>query len=409
MPRTNLNEKAPANLGELHGLLSRTGRPRKTAQVALDLPAERPYRSRRMSTRIAILLWLVLPALAAAQNLANLSPQPGLLMLRNGQLLSGEITRAGDHYIVTIGSGVELKIAVSDVETECANLEAAYDWKLRRLSGDGAGPHLDLADWCLRNHLHRRCAEQLSLALATDPQNKRIDQIDQRLQLAMKNQQPAKKSTTSASMVGPEQLDSMVRDLPKGSLERFTTIVQPMLNNRCATNQCHGGSSTNELRLLRPPTGVGSPQRFTQRNLYAVLQFVNRDDPASSLILTKPQEPHGGSSTPVFDLRAKSQLHELTVWVEQLAHRQEVPTQPTTVDARTAQLSTPLRATPGSENRAASGTSAQQTSNANSTPVENTVKKPTMPPLSGKSAEQGPWQPRDPFDPEIFNRRNLKR
>ncbi|WP_425614507.1 hypothetical protein NA78x_004376 [Anatilimnocola sp. NA78] len=362
-----------------------------------------------MSTRIALLLWLILPALAAGQELVNLSPRPGLLMLRNGQLLSGDITRAGDHFIVTIGSGVEVKIAVTEVETECANLDAAYDWKLRRLSGDGAGPHLDLADWCLRNHLHRRCAEQLQLALATDPENKRIDQIDQRLQLAMKSPEPAKKSATSAAMVGPEQLDSMMRDLPRGTLERFTTIVQPMLNNRCATNQCHGGSSTNELRLLRPPTGIGSPQRFTQRNLYAVLQFVNRDDPASSLLLTKPQEPHGGANTPVFDLRGKSQLYELQVWVEQLAHRKEVPPpQPTTIDARTAQLSTPLRATPGSENAGASGTTPTQSAAAPGTPNETTVKKPTDPAHPGKPANQGPWQPRDPFDPEIFNRR-LKR
>ncbi|QDU29812.1 hypothetical protein ETAA8_49270 [Anatilimnocola aggregata] len=350
-------------------------------------------------------MWLVLPALALGQELANLSPQAGLLVLRNGQVMRGEITRVGDHYIVTIGVGGEVKIAASEVEVESPDLEAAYDWKLRRLSGDGAKPHLDLAEWCLRHHLHRRCAEQLSLALANDPKNPRIEQIDRRLQSALNAPAPPKPTASSAAMVGPEQLDTMLRELPKGTLERFTTIVQPMLNNRCATNQCHGGTSTNEFRLLRPPAGIGSPQRFTHRNLHAVLQFVNRDDPANSLILTKPQEPHGGASDAVFDLKSKSQLHELTVWVEQLAHRKEQLVLPSTIDARSAQLSTPLRAVPGNEAGATAATGnlpADQSADAKL--AGNHLQKPTLP-ASTSSPDNDRWQPRDPFDPEIFNRR----
>ena len=29
----------------------------------------------------------------------------------------------------------------------------------RIYSGDGAAPHLDLAEWCLRHNLHRHCAD----------------------------------------------------------------------------------------------------------------------------------------------------------------------------------------------------------------------------------------------------------
>jgi hypothetical protein len=369
-----------------------------------------------MSTfRLAILLALLVPASLVGQDLANLSPQVGVLVLRNGQLMHGEITQAGDHYIVTFGTGGEVKIAAKDVETRCTDVEAAYDYKLRRLSGEGAGPHLDLAEWCLRHNLHRHCAEQLSLALAAEPEHKRIEQIDRRLQLALQTPVTTKSTTANSTIVSGDQLEKTLRDLPKGSLERFTTLVQPMLNNRCATSHCHGATSTSEFRLLRPPAGLNAPQRFTQRNLYAVLQFVDRDDPLNSPIYTKPQSPHGGGDTAAFDARSRAQMQELQTWLEQIAYRKDPPT-PTTIDPQAAQLSTPLRATPSAAAGLPGASPTEPASpsdlpNNNSTPKTGTPaaaagNKPagqTHAPASANSNQ--PWQPRDAFDPEIFNRR----
>lgn len=373
-----------------------------------------------MSTfRRAILLALLVPALLVGQELANLSPQAGVLVLRNGQLMQGEITRAGDHYIVTFGVGGEVKIAAKDVETQCADIEAAYDYKLRRLSGDGATPHLDLAEWCLRHNLHRHCAEQLSLALATEPEHKRIEQIDRRLQLALQAPVTTKSTPVNSTIVSGEQLDKTIRDLPKGALERFTMIVQPMLNNRCATSHCHGATSISEFRLLRPPAGLNAPQRFTQRNLYAVLQFVDRDDPLNSAILTKPQSPHGGGDTAAFDARSRAQMLELQTWLELIAHRKDPPT-PATIDPQTAQLSTTLRATPGNSQAmpGASPTEPASPSDLRSATAPSSSPAPGQPankaagqasPSPATASGNQPWQPRDAFDPEIFNRRYGKK
>lgn len=335
----------------------------------------------------------------AAQDPAQFSPQGGVLLLRNGQLMQGEITPAGDHYIVTFGVGGEVKIASKEVEARCADLDGVYDYKLRRLSGDGAGPHLDLAEWCLRQNLYRRCAEQLTLALAEDPENKRIAQIESRLQLAVQTPTTPKVTTVNSTIVAPEQLEKTIRDLPKGSLERFTTIVQPMLNNRCATSHCHGATSTSNFRLLRPPVGLNAPQRFTQRNLYAALAYVDRNDPENSLLLTKPQEPHGDATTPAFDARSKSQLQELRTWIEHLAHRPDLAA-PSTINPKTTQLSTPLHAVPGARENDPAAVSGK--------PPELLRDKPVAPAPAAPSDSQ-PWQPRDPFDPDIFNRRYGKR
>jgi hypothetical protein len=362
-----------------------------------------------MSTlRTALVLGWLLSAVLAAQEPIQFSPQAGVLLLRNGQLMPGEITPAGDQYIVTFGVGGEVKISAKDVEARCADLEGVYDYKLRRLSGEGAGPHLDLAEWCLRQKLYRRCAEQLTLALAEDPENKRIAQIESRLQLAVEAPATTKSKPVNSTIVAPEQLEKTIRDLPKGSLERFTTIVQPMLNNRCATSHCHGATSTSDFRLLRPPSGLNAPQLFTQRNLYASLAYVDRQDAESSLLLTKAQEPHGGEKSPPIDPRNKAQLQELRTWLEHLAPRKEPPA-PATIDAKTTQLSTPLHAVPGNREFNPSSPADKPREPGSGKTPSPTASVPAGPAATTIPADSKPWQPRDPFDPEIFNRRHGKR
>lgn len=355
--------------------------------------------------RTTFALALLLPVVAVAQEQAQFLPQAGVLLLRNGQLIQGEITPAGDQFIVTFGVGGEAKIAAKEVEARCADLDAVYDYKLRRLSGEGAGPHLDLSEWCLKHKLYRRCAEQLTLALAEDPESKRLAQIETRLQLAV--QAPTKTSATpvSSTIVAPAQLEKTIRDLPKGSLERFTTIVQPMLNNRCATSHCHGATSTSSFRLLRPPTGLNAPQRFTQRNLYAVLPYIDVNEPENSLLLTKAQEPHGDAKAPAIDARNKSQLQELRTWLEHVADKRP-PAPLATINSKSSQpLSTPQTADQASQDK---GATSAPSGDKSATP---TAGKTTAPPSIAPAATETkqPWQPRDSFDPEIFNRRYGKR
>lgn len=359
---------------------------------------------------------------AAAQDEALLGPQAGVLLLKSGQLMRGEITRAGDQYVVAIGVGTEVRIPADKVDAQCADLEGAYDWKLRRLSGEGAGPHLDLAEWCLRHNLHRQCAQQLSLALASEPNHPRFAPIDRRLQLAMAAPEPAVKSTTPvSSIVSNEELDKMLRELPKGSLERFSTIVQPMLNNRCGAAHCHGATSISEFHLLRPPTGVGASQRFTHRNLYAALQFVDREEPAESELLTFPQQPHGGAKEAPLDVKGKSQLAELQRWVEMFGPAKEPAPAPPTIANQPTSLTTPLRSGQSAEsktNSASTQASAEgETSSVPSLPAQppsellpkTSQRTPShTEPASTKPKAPPPWKPRDPFDPEIFNRRQAK-
>ncbi|HEX5103014.1 MAG TPA: hypothetical protein VFV87_04345 [Pirellulaceae bacterium] len=346
----------------------------------------------------ALAVPVFLACLSAGWGQIALSPQAGLLVLRNGQVLEGNVTRAGDYYIVTLGGTSEIRLPAADVEAVCGSLDEAYEFKLRHLSGSGARPHLELAEWCLRQQLHARCAEQLVSAMRLEPQNPTLKLLERRLEFAAlppKTDQP--KTAAASEFVGTEQVEKTIRALPGGSVEKFAAVVQPILLNRCGANQCHGPNSKAEFRLLRPAPGQLASRRFTERNLYAALQQLDSSHPDSSPLVALPQQRHGSSLTAVFDKHSQQQLDELVAWVKlTLAAPQSNPatiavSSPTLSQAASATATPP--ATP-KDNAAAAAAAAVRALK----PAADS--SPSSPP-----ADPNHFVPRDRFDPEIFNRR----
>lgn len=369
--------------------------------------------------RLLCLLWLPWLAVPAAAQ-APLTSQTGVLVLRNGQVLAGEILPAGDYFVITQGSDVELRVRAEQVECFCESLVEAYEFKLRHLTGSGALPHLKLAEWCLRHDLLPQCAAQLVAAMRLEPDHPLLRDLEQRLALrAEAPTVPTPPPQGHAGLISPAALEEALRDVPPAAVERFGTVVQPILLNRCAAGQCHGGSARSSLRLWRPPAGQTVTRRFTQRNLAAVLNYVDPHDPPASPLLVKPQTPHGGSVTAVFDKHSQAQLAELVAWVKLLA-----PPAPASPAARALEppASTDASAVgstppaPGPSPPAAmlsqpaqhAAASAPRTHQAAATPSASASlgDVPAEAAKGGASAASAhPWTPRDRYDPELFNRR----
>ena len=354
------------------------------------------------------LIWIFGVALApAAWGQTSLVPQAGVLVLRNGQVIAGEITRAGDLYVVTLGENAEIRQSAAEVEAVCASLEEAYEFKLRHLSAGGSvKPHLDLAEWCLRHNLHARCAEQLVAAMRIAPEDERLLQLERRLKLSVESPVAATPlNPTSTAVVSSQQLDEALRSLPRGSIEKFSATVQPILLNRCAANQCHGPNAKSEYSLLRPPEGQIASRRFTQRNLYATLRYINTSDPDASPLVVMAQQRHGKALTAVFDKHSQNQLAELIGWAK-LSAGTAPPLAPRTIGAAPTTLLQPATALPASSGQREAPDAVRLNG---PTPVGTEVK--TMRPRldsgieahSPAAAER--FVPKDRYDPELFNRK----
>jgi hypothetical protein len=326
---------------------------------------------------------ILLFAHGVAWGQSSLAPQAGILALRNGQIIEGDIVRAGDYYVVSRGETSELRLKADDVELFCGSLVEAYEFKAQHVSGFSANSHLDLANWCMRHGLHDKCSEQLAAAQRLDPKNAKVTDLETRLKLALEAPPPPIAARPS-SLVAPDELEKTLQSLPKASVEKFGAVVQPILLNRCGANQCHGPNAKSEFRLLRPPPGQIVSRRFTQRNLYAALRFIDRSNPDSSPLVALPQQRHGNSLAAVFDKHTAGQLAELVTWARLTAGGTVASPfrAPATIAPVEATLSQPAATT---DTEAASP-------NADRAPFSPTV----------KVANQQSF--RDRFDPEIFTR-----
>ena len=347
--------------------------------IGLDQRSRRLYRSRAMLSKLGAIALTILvfhnALMAVALSQLSIAPSEGVLVLRNGYVLTGHITPQGDYYLVTFGNSSEARMPADQVELVCSNIEEAYLIKRDRVDPTDIKAHFRLADWCLRQQLTARAADQTLCCLALNPEHPRIATLKRRLEILSNVGQPsATVAHPKVAVLADDRQTETLHELPVGVVKQFTEAVQPVLLNRCATNACHGSGGKSEFRLVRPRLGRILTHRMTQRNLLTTLKFVDRQSPLNSPLLTAPAAPHGGLPGPAFGANASAPMRSLGAWVIRVAG-----------DAAQAQP-------PGSHdaNEGASAGSQPDPSKSDS-------------PLPVRSAS---LPSRDPFDPDIFNRRH---
>ncbi len=327
----------------------------------------------------------------AAATFLGLSPATaaeGVLVLRNGNVLSGAVTLSGEHYRVD-SAGASLQIPLDQVEAACRSLDEAYELRRRDRVGSTADSHVELAQWCLRHDLMNQAAREILDARTIDAGNPSLPGLDlqlrQRLELRASREadlqraaaeQAAKPAAGELESFQPHTLDPSTE-----AQEQFVRSIQPMLIHSCATSGCHQPGSRQRLQLDRwALEGNGSPPHI-RRNLASVLEQINKDDPPSSPLVQRARQAHGlgrRTSRPL----ATYQAALLLDWLNQAAG----------VESATAVEVGPEDA-PGREDE----------------PGAEPAVPPGVPAGSASLGAETPhlreFTPRDSFDPEIFNRR----
>ncbi len=348
------------------------------------------------------LVVLLLPG-ARADEAVSGGGQPQVLVLRNGEVFNGKVARNDDHYVVQLPHG-QVRLKNADVEMVCDNLLEAYRRKRAAIRADDAGQHLELAEWCLHQQLLVPAAAELATVAHADPENPMIGELRHRIKMA-KEPSPTADGKGAVPPVGNDELDRTVRSLPRGSVEMFTQLVQPVLMNNCMSAGCHGLQNEQGLQLFRVSLGKTSGRRLTQRNLYAVLQYVDRESPAESRLLKAIQGPHGTSRSPIFSDRQAAQYQRIVNWVDMVANQPEtvVPASvalppgedPPTLSTPRPRIGLRPRTLPPEARRATS----IQAADARAFRTARTAA--ANPRAHGRANPSNPSA--DPFDPEVFN------
>lgn len=327
------------------------------------------------------------------------APVPGLLVLKNGQIIEGGILREGDRYVVTLGprgQHGELRVPATEVEVACRDLEEAYQAKRAAIVHPSVKAHCELADWCLRHKLLDRAADELVAAMAIDPRDTKIAAIERRLKATAA---PKEKIEKPVFVLPPSQqeIEATLRTLPPEAIEQFTTNIQPLLLSRCAATACHGPSSTSKFHLVRPPLHHANKTRETQRNLFGTLAQISHR--GESALLTKALTAHGGSTAAVLDDRDRRQVEQLAAWIQQVQQSSPSQAAKQTADemVRPATFEEELSEGKPSQRRLPSvGEPGEFQPEASARPLSKNESKGGARPAPGE---------RDPFSADIFNQK----
>jgi hypothetical protein len=367
------------------------------------------------ATLIAFVFLITVTSLVVrADNNASSAGQPvadgetGILLLQDGGVLTGNITRAADWYTVTRGGG-QMQIAETRVMLVCRTLAEAYEFRRQQIGGEKVADHLRLAEWCIRYDLRAEAGRELAAARRLDPDQPRLAVLERRLEKG--GGRPVAKESVYlagvASRAKPQAAEGAPKavvpasagDLPSGALELFTRRVQPVLVNNCSTIGCHQVGGKQSFQIDRALLRGEANRRTTMHNLEAALALVDRVHPDQSRLLTVPRKSHGGTAGPIFGPRQEQAFKHLVDWVAIIVP----PPEPAAPDADGA--SNPVNVPVAKSVEDATLPSRRHSAvRAASSTDDDTLMTLRTPHRLQVGAQLKSWQPRDEFDPEIFNR-----
>ncbi|MBC8350720.1 MAG: hypothetical protein H8E66_01955 [Planctomycetes bacterium] len=322
---------------------------------------------------LTLLAVSLLPSIASAE-----SPQKGVLLLKHGATLSGFITPAGDRYVVLLGESGEARVPAADVTAFVGSLQEAYELKRSALD-DSFASRVALTQWCLKHEMLARAADQILAAERQFGPQQELESLHQRLLVTAVAQSPTDQPT-NGGQIAKVGFEEELRELPTSAIDSFTSSVQPLLLNRCATGGCHNTRGTSEFVLFRPFFGQATTRRLTERNLKASVAYIDRDTPMQSILLSKAAVAHGGAAAAAIQDREQLQLDILSDWVRRFNAKRS-PSDPTTIAPTNELLYQPRRS-------------------SNSDSQSAVTASPTETLTPGDTKPEG-----DPFDPAIFNQR----
>lgn len=141
-----------------------------------------------------------------------------LLVLSNGEILRGHISRNAEQVIVVTNQGSRLVIPAERTAFVCDSLEEAYWGKAARIRASDLIGQKKLFHWCLKNHLFDLGQNQIDLLLQSNLKAVELEYLDRQLNVALSQRQSSQRPEVKVSQQNPSELagNGAPRLLPQG-------------------------------------------------------------------------------------------------------------------------------------------------------------------------------------------------
>jgi hypothetical protein len=347
---------------------------------------------------LVALAWAGLHGALLAQQ-AGPEPTTGkVLLLRNGQVMEGDIRKTSAEIFVRNGMS-EIGVSANLALRLCANWDDAYVFAQTMIKLDDANERVVLARWCHRHGMADRALEQARRALELKPDLADARQIVtalERAQLEKSTTKPAATPTPQpiATVAAQETITAV--DVTSETQIAFVMKVQPILMNTCANCHCTGRGGKFQLERVQNVTQKAA----AQKNLARVLTYIDLERPTISPLLVKSVMPHGNASQSPMKDRNSPAFRTLQEWIVQTIARN--PHLKEYHATKQPQKEAPPRLSSGTKTTASSSSSADAPKDGEvvSRPLQAVPAVATQPTFTAPVAS-APLD--DPYGPEIFN------
>ncbi len=244
----------------------------------------------------------------------------GALLLKTGFLIEGKAKLEQNLYQVQ-GKYGRVSVSAHQVEYAGTDIKDVFRYQREKTASSTYDGAYALAKWAAANGLNDEAIaefERCKTLAAFPPMVKAIDNEIETVRKKEKISRELPRISVGESIPSENEeadsfdYDAWCRSLPSGVFEKFKKDVQPFLVSRCATTDCHHSGSSREFKLLNPQRHH-SNTAATARNLKAVLEKLDFEQPASGLLITVPMREHGGTK-PLYTKQTKNQFGTVYQW-----------------------------------------------------------------------------------------------
>lgn len=107
--------------------------------------------------------------------------EPQVMLLSNGQVVSGKIKKSNGNYVVSKSSGSRIVFAANRVVLVCSDLKEMYWKKCALLRASDVAGHVQLFHWCVKRDLIDAAQNQIDLLQHMKLSATKLYQLDQKL------------------------------------------------------------------------------------------------------------------------------------------------------------------------------------------------------------------------------------
>ncbi|MDG1873088.1 MAG: hypothetical protein P8J27_04200 [Mariniblastus sp.] len=196
-----------------------------------------------LSATLTVLALCVLGRFSNAQILhPNLPTAQQLVVLNNGEVIEGRITRTSEHAVVETSQGSRLMLAADRVDFICDSMQDAYWGKCARTKATDFAGQKALFYWCMKHNLYEQAENQISLMTESDKFSAAdIEYLDRQLTIAISKISQLRRHELAESPIQwphapavgfrsdqPQQLESQATQLKNQPNNHSNWILKPL-------------------------------------------------------------------------------------------------------------------------------------------------------------------------------------